>query len=96
MLEEKQKIVNRIRLDFEVAYSYYLLANNLRDDLVVRAGYYATAEMLVSKDPVPDQEVQTEILKILENEKKAAATRCVSEIKLLFMDAAEENLSSAS
>lgn len=77
---------DQLKQSFEGAYRGYLRMKALRDEPVVRAGFYSIAQFVVSHEPLGDVTVQQKLLEWIESQRFGAMKNEMRAVDLLIAD----------
>ena len=91
MNSDQEKVFDELKHNFEKAYRLCVKLKALRDESMVKTGFYTIAHFIVTNDPLPDTTVQHALLEWLEQQRFAAMKNEMQTVDLLMADASRES-----
>jgi hypothetical protein len=86
MDERKKTLLYRMVEDYNDAYETYITSQGLVDHPVVRVGFFVALEQIVDRDPIPDEELQREVLSYLRKVKHSTWDDYLEETEALLVE----------
>ncbi len=85
----KKAIFDEIIKSLEETYTTFLAAYGLLDHHIVKLGFYAAAEHMFERDPLPDEEMQNSVLAHLSKIKHELMAEYLEVIESTLLDVSE-------
>lgn len=83
---DQKNTLNSLKASFDAAYQAYRKMKALPDQPVIKAGFFAIAQFVVSHEPLADMAVQQELLQWIESQRFAAMKNEMQTVDLLVAE----------
>lgn len=83
---DQTAVLNSLKASIDAAYQAYRKMKNLPDQPVVKAGFFAIVDFVVSNDPIADDFVQNELMLWIEKERFSALKNETQMVDFLIAD----------
>ena len=90
MTGDQTNVLNSLKASFDAAYQAYRKMKALPDQPVVKAGFFAIAQFVVSHEPLADMAVQQALLEWIETQRFAAMKNEMQTVDFLIADSQRE------
>lgn len=82
----RTNLLNKIIRDIDATYQQFLKVRELPDTPITKVGFFDTLSSIIDRDPIPDVEVQRDVLKYLKYSKYVAADDFVEQAEMMFIE----------